>query len=427
MSRRVAITGIGTINPLGKNPEEYYKNLIAGVSGITQWTSSDLSSLECRIGGDMGDFDFASASRELCEILPPETRKLFRKMMRTSTFAAKMGVLTAMQAFRDSGIPETGFPAYKTSVNVAGHNFNSNYIFENFKRFTDDIDDIDPLSGVEAIDPNIPALITEILGIHGPAMHVGGACASGNLALRLGFRDIVSGECDFSVVTGPPFDVAPPDIHASVILNAVVINPEYQNNPTEASRPFDKDRCGFLYSHGSATLLLEEYESAVKRNAPIYGELLGVTASANANHLPMPGAGEQVKVIRRLLEQTGVSPEEIDYVNCHATGTPSGDFQEARAVMEVFGENPAHLYVNAPKSMLGHTCWASPLVETVGGLLQMKHGMLHPTINIKEQDPRIKLNICPNKPVEHRIRYMLKNSFGFGGVNCCSLIKKVDT
>ena len=193
-----------------------------------------------------------------------------------------------------------------------------------------------------------------------------------------------------------------------------------------ASRPFDATRDGFVMGEGAGTLILEELESAKARGAEIYGELLAVKAGANACHLPLPGAEEQVRVIREVLKDANVKPEQIEYVNCHATGTPRGDLQEILAIKEAFGEHAKNLKLNAPKSMLGHTCWASPLVETIGGLLQMKHKKLHPTINIDKQDPEIDLDICANKAVDFDFKYMLKNSFGFGGVNCVTLIKKYE-
>jgi 3-oxoacyl-(acyl-carrier-protein) synthase len=189
-------------------------------------------------------------------------------------------------------------------------------------------------------------------------------------------------------------------------------------------RPFDTRRDGFVYSHGAATLILEDLESAVARGAEIYGEVLGVRANANANHLPVPGAEQQAWVMSELLRSTGVEAEQVDYANCHATGTPVGDIQEVKAIKIAFGEHAYDMKLNAAKSMLGHTCWASPLVETIAGLLQMQHERLHPTINIDELDPEVDLDVCKDGPVDHHINYMLKNSFGFGGINCCSLIKR---
>jgi 3-oxoacyl-(acyl-carrier-protein) synthase len=424
--RRAVITGMGTINPLGDTLEGYYQNLIAGKSGIRRWKTLDMSQIECKIGGDLGDYDCLGALDRFKDLLGVEIFKKARKIFRTTTFSAKMSVLCTLSAWQDAGLFGSSTDPFRTSVIVGGHNLNSNYIHENSKRFLQDVEYLDPLSGVEGIDPNVPAVITEILGLHGPAFTIGGACASGNLALREGFRDIMSGECDMAVIAGGLFDMSPGDIQASVIINAVVVKPEYQDDPGKASRPFDVDRAGFVYSHGAGTLMLEELGHALSRGAHIHGEVLGVKANANACHLPAPAAGVQARLIRELLAATGTDPSEVDFASCHATGTPGGDLEEIRAVKEAFGRHAYSMKLNAAKSMLGHTCWASPIVETIAGLLQMKHGRLHPTINIDRLDPEVDLDVCAKGPVDHRIRYMLKNSFGFGGINACSLIRRYE-
>ncbi len=425
-NQRIVITGIGTVNPLGGNPEEYYQNLLAGKSGIRRWQSLDMSKLECQIGGDMGDFDTAGAMEPFWPYFEGPTFKSVRKLFRGTTFSAKIALITTLQAWEDADFFERPpLDLRAVSLPVAGHNFNSNYIFENYRTFIQDPDMIEPLCSVDAIDPNLPAVVSEALGLHGPSFTLGGACASGNLALRQGYLDILSGECDTALVVGPPFDVSPADIQASTILSAVVVKPEYQHNPTSSCRPLDKGRCGFLYSHGGATVVLETLERAEARGAKIYGELLGVAANANANHLPIPGAEHQEHAVKKLLNMTGTEPEQIDYINCHATSTYEGDLQEILALKNVFGPHIQNIKLNAPKSMLGHTCWASPLVETIGALKSMEYGKLHPTINLDDPDPEVEgLELCANKVVNHQIDIMLKNSFGFGGINCCSLIKR---
>jgi 3-oxoacyl-(acyl-carrier-protein) synthase len=434
VKRRVVITGMGTINPLGDTLETYYQNLIQGKSGIRRWHTLDMSKIECKIGGDLGDYDCLAALERFKDALGADTYKKAKKIFRSTTFSAKAAVLCTLAAWQDAGLFAAGESAeyrgapdpFRTSVIVGGHNLNSNYIHENSKRFFEDEEGMDPLSGVEGIDPNVPAVITEILGLHGPTFTIGGACASGNLALREGFRDITSGECDAAVIAGGLFDMSPGDIQASVVINAVVVKPEFQDHPEKASRPFDADRAGFVYSHGAGTLMLEELGHAAARGARIHGEVLGVRANANACHLPAPAADVQARLIRELLASTGTDPTEVDFASCHATGTPGGDLEEIRAIKEAFGAHAYRMKLNAAKSMLGHTCWASPIVETIAGLLQMQHGRLHPTINIDRLDPEVDLDVCAGGPVDHEIRYMLKNSFGFGGINACSLIRRYE-
>ena len=268
MNKRVVITGMGTINPLADTLDGYYEALIAGKSGMKKWESIDLSFVECKIGGDLGNYDTKAALERYGELLGTDQLKAVRKLFRYTTFSARMAILTALAAWEDSGLKLGEGSPPDTGVVVAGHNFNSNYMFEVTKQFQQEPEWIDALAGVEAIDPNIPGIVSEVLGAKGPTFTIGGACASGNLAIREGVRNILSGESVRSVVCGPPFDVSPADIQASAIINAVVIRPEYQDRPQEASRPFDVDRCGFLYSHGSATLILEGLDTALETGSP---------------------------------------------------------------------------------------------------------------------------------------------------------------
>jgi 3-oxoacyl-(acyl-carrier-protein) synthase len=424
--RRVVVTGMATINPLGDTLEAYHRNLLAGVSGIRKWTTLTLDSIECTIGGDLGDYDMMAALDRLKTGIPATLHQKVRKLFRTCTFSNKMTALCAMNAYLDAGLFGQEQDPYRTSVLLAGHNFNSRYVNKNIDQFKKDPTYIDPLFGLEGLDQNIAATVSEVLSIKGPVCTIGAACASGNYALRDGFRDIVMGECDRSIVAGAPFDIAETDMQAMVFLNSVVIDPAFQNQPTKASRPFDMRRCGFIPSHGSAVIILEELKTALDRGARIYAELLNVRANADGCHLPSPSSVNQTRLILDLLQSVNVVPESIDYVNCHATSTPLGDLEEVKAIKAAFGGHAYKLKLNAPKSMLGHTCWAAPLVETVGAVLQMNGGVLHPSINIDKLDPAIDLDVCANEACKCDVRYMLKNSFGFGGLNCCSLFKRYE-
>ena len=424
--KRIVITGMATINPLGDTLEEYIENLIAGRSGIRRWKSLDVSGIDCKVGGDLGDYDCMSGLEKFIDTLGIPRFKKIRKLFRTATFSAKTAVLCSLGAFEDAALFGTDFDPYRVSVAVGGHNLNSKYLYDNGEQFREEPEFIDALSGVEGIDPSVPGLVTEALEVYGPTSTIGGACASGNLALRIAFNDILLGECDLSVVTGALFDMCTADIHASEFISAVSIKPEYQDKPETASRPFDSGRDGFIYSHGAGTLILEELGAAKARGARIYAEVLGVKANANANHQPQPNAVMQAKLITNLLESSGIHPKDVDYVNCHATGTPLGDLEEIRAIKEAFGDHAYSMKLNAPKSMLGHVCWSAPIVETIGGILQMRRGELHPTINIDNLDPEVDLDICANRSVRQKVDIMLKNSFGFGGMNACSLIRRYE-
>jgi 3-oxoacyl-(acyl-carrier-protein) synthase len=422
--RRVVVTGMATINPLGDTLQGYYNNLVKGVSGIKKWTSLNMTGIECTVGGDLGDYNFTAALERLKNTIPGTVFQKTRKLFRTCTFSNKMSTLCALNAYADARLFGSDSDPFRTSVALAGHNINSRYITKNTRLFDKDHDSIDPLFGVEGLDQNIAATISEVLSVQGPVCTVGAACASGNYALRSGFRDIVAGECDCAVVAGAPFDMCEADIQAMVFLNSTVIRPEFQDKPEKASRPYDVKRCGFVPSHGAGAVILEELQSARNRSARIYVELINVRGNADGCHLPSPSSQSQARLIADLLTSSGVDPRQVDYVNCHATSTPLGDIEELAAIKMAFGDHARALKLNAPKSMLGHTCWAAPIVETIGGILQMNHGVLHPSINIDELDPAVDLDVCANRAREASVTYMLKNSFGFGGLNCCSLFRK---
>ncbi len=428
MKKRVVITGMGTINPLGDNLDDYYNNLIAGKSGIKVWESEDFSNIDCKLGGDIGDYDAKAALEKLKEDgkITEEFFKKLRKLFRTMTFSNKASVICTLNAYMDAGLWGKEIDPYRASVIVAGHNINMTYVMKNVRLFDEEPAYMDPLFGVEGLDPNIPGTLSEVLGIHGPTFTVGAACASGNIAMREGFRDIITGDCDVSVINGAIYDMTAIDVQAMAALTAVVMDPQYESKPKKSSRPFDRDRAGFLPSHGTGTIVLEELEHAKARGAEIYGEVLYVGANANANHLPEPSDEYQAKLMQTVIERAGLKPEDIDYVNCHATSTPVGDIKEVNCIKKVFGKHAYNLKINAPKSMLGHTCWAAAVVETIGGVLQMKHGKLHPSINVDNLDPQIDLDVCKDGPVDHQINIMLKNSFGFGGLNSCSIIKRYE-
>lgn len=422
--KRIVITGMDTINPLGDSLDEFYKNLMAGKSGIKRWESIDLEGIPCQIGGDLGDYDFKKVLEDLREKLDPAIHKKLRKLFRNMTIANKSATITAINAYLDAGLFDEELDPHRISVMFGGHNVNTNYTYLQTKVFEDSPEWLDPLYGVECVDPNIPGTISEVLGTHGAAYTLGAACASGNIALRDGFRDILTGECDISVISGGFWDISRFDMFAMGNIDSLVTNPEFQHKPTKASRPFDTKRCGFVPSHGAGTLIIEDLEHAKKRGAKIHAEVLWVGANSNANHLPAPSAEIQAHLMKAIVDKAGIKIEDVDFVSCHATGTPLGDLKELTAVKLAFGDHAYDIKLNAPKSMLGHTTWVAPIVETIAGILQMKNNRLHQTINIDELAPEVDLDVCKDGPVDYEAKIMLKNSFGFGGLNCCSLIKK---
>jgi 3-oxoacyl-(acyl-carrier-protein) synthase len=200
----------------------------------------------------------------------------------------------------------------------------------------------------------------------------------------------------------------------------------FNNEPTKASRPFDSRREGFVPAHGGGVIVLESLESALRRGAQIHAEIVGIEANADGNHLPEPSAEGQSYLMKQLFEKAGIWPEQIDYINAHASSTPLGDRTEIRSIKHVFGKHASRLKINATKSILGHVCWSAPIVETIATVLQINSGELHPSINVDELESEIDLDVCANHRIKLEVEYALKNSFGFGGLNCVSIIKRFE-
>lgn len=424
---RVVITGMSIITPLGDTVELNLKKMIAGESAISRWTSVPVGDGLCQVGGDLKGRSPHSAVRDLSSQLPSQITERALKLMRRLPWATATSVEVALRASLDSGgfWDKNGEPlqSNETSVIVAGHNTNSFYVYRMVQEFLEQPDYIDPLYSVHSLDTDHAACVSEVLQLRGGCGTVGAACASGNLAIRQALDDIRYHGQKRILVVGPILDHSPSDLHGLGLMGAVSMK-SFNERPQAASRPWDTHREGFVPSHGCAALVLESHSEAISRGARLHAEVLGAEQSSDGNHLPHPSVSGQVQAIKRLLASTNTPIEEIDFVSAHATSTPQGDLVEIESLKQVFGQHAYRLAINAPKSLLGHPCWSAAIVETVMAIAQMNAGVLHPSINIENLDPQIDLPIVRTMSYKKDIQYILKNSFGFGGINCVSLLKR---
>jgi 3-oxoacyl-(acyl-carrier-protein) synthase len=350
---------------------------------------------------------------------------MYRRVRRLTArvpWSTQLSVLLAAHAWLDAGLDAAAPVTEQVGVVVGGHNINSNFSYVNRQEFAGEPDYIDSKYFLHALDTDHAGCVSEILAARGPIYTVGAACASGNMALRNAADEIRCHGLEVVFVVGPVLDLSPVDLHAMALMEAISIE-SFNDEPAAASRPFDVRREGFVPAHGGGVLVLEGLDAARRRGARIHAELLAAEAGSDGSHLPQPSQEGQTRVMRRALEQAGLRPEQIDFVSAHAASTAVGDITEVRSIKEVFGPHAARLKVNAPKSLLGHTCCAAPTVETVAAILQMNAGTLHPSINIDEVDPENDLDLCRGEGVAfaHPVRYFMKNSFGFGGINAVSV------
>lgn len=412
--KRVVITGLGAITPIGNNIDEFWDNLIKGTSGSGMITHFDAAKFKTRFA---------------CEVKNYNPLDHFdRKEARKIDLFAQYGMISTDEAIKDAG-----FDLEKINRDRVGVIFGSG--IGGFKTVYDEMVNYTEGDGTPRFNPFfIPKLIIDIAaghismkyGFRGPNFATVSACATSTNALIDAFNYIRLGKADIIVSGGSEAAITQPGIGGFNAMQAMSTNnDEYKT----ASRPFNKSRDGFVMGEGAGTLILEEYEHAKARGAKIYCEVAGGGLSADAYHLtaPHPEGEGAVLVMKNALEDAGMAPEELDYINVHGTATPRGDIAEIIAIKKVFGDHAYKMNISATKSMTGHLLGAAGAVEAIASILAIKNSIVPPTINLEELDPEIdsELNLTPNKAEEREINTALSNTFGFGGHNTCAIFKKL--
>lgn len=411
--KRVVITGLGALTPLGNDLESYWNALTGGVSGAAPITLFDASKFKTRFACEVKGFD-------------PEKyleRKEARKLDRFAQFA----MATTSEAIADAGITEANVNPDRVGV-IWGSGIGG------LKTFQDEAQGFFAGDGTPRFNPFfIPKMISDIAsghisikyGFRGPNFTTVSACASSTNALIDAFNYIRLGKADIIVTGGSEATVYETGVGGFNALQALSTR---NDSPETASRPFDKDRDGFVLGEGSGALILEELEHALKRGAKIYAEVVGGGASADAHHMTAPhpeGLGAR-NVMRAALEDAGLKPSDIDYINVHGTSTPLGDVAELKAITECFGEHAYKLNISSTKSMTGHLLGAAGAIEAIACVMAVKHDIIPPTINHFTDDPEIdpRLNLTFNKAEKRTVNAALSNTFGFGGHNASVIVKK---
>lgn len=419
-ARRVAVTGLGVVTTIGESPAEFFDGLAAGRSGITRLRRVD-KRCYAQIGADLSAFELDAHLARVGAHYPAELARQARRLLRATPLPGRLTAAAALHAFVDAGLGESPVAADRLGHVLAGHNLNAFYTAENVRQFDEEPEFIDSLMGLLCLDTDVLSVISELLSIRGPSFTVGGACASGNMALLAGLDAVRAGRADAVVVSGAASDVDFAALHSWAMMDALSIR-SFNDAPERASRPFDALREGFVPSHAAAVVILESWSSARARGVPIRAELLGAGATSDATRQPTPSLDGQVRAMRGALADAGVEPGEVDYVNAHATSTPLGDAMEVASIKAVLGPRAYRVPVNSTKSMIGHSLTAAGVVELVATILQLERGVVHPTINQEERDPALDLDFVPNRAREHPARVAISNAFGFGGLNACVVV-----
>jgi 3-oxoacyl-(acyl-carrier-protein) synthase len=422
---RIVITGMGVVTVIGDSTGTFLDSLVAGRSGITRWKGRQEDRHYSRIGGDLSDFDLHGHLEHRGEVYSGDLVKRCLSLMRAAPLPPKLVAAAALQAWHEADPHSTTAPE-RTGHVLAGHNLNAGYIVENSLTFyQDEPDYIEPLFGLLCLDTDVLSATSELLDLRGPCFTVGGACASGSVALMAAIDVLRADRADAMLVTGAPIELEPVALHGWALLDAISIR-SFNDSPERASRPFDARREGFVPSEGAGALVLETLSGARRRGARIHGELLGVSATSDASRLTRPDVRGQVSAMRLALQDARITKDRIEYINAHATSTALGDAVEVAAIKEALGDRSRSVPVNSTKSMIGHGLSAASTLEIIATLLQMGHDVLHPTINQEEPDPDLDLDFIPNRARSARFDVALSNSFGFGGINSCVVLGRIE-
>ena len=410
MERRIVVTGIGAITPLALDAEGTWKALVAGQSGIGRITSFDTSAFDVSIGAEVKGFD-------------PETR-LDKKTAKRMDRYCQLAVCAALEAVEDSGLKVNEDPE-RVGV-LIGSGIGGTHTWE-------EQHELHVTRGPGRVSPfMIPMMISNMasgnlaieVGAKGPCFTVVTACATSAHAVGEAAHVIKRGDADVMIAGGSEAAVSPFSLAGFANMKALSTRNE---EPERASRPFDKDRDGFVMAEGAGVLILEDYERARARGAKVYGEIIGYGLSADAFHMTLPApAGEgAARCMTMALKNAWLAPAEIDYVNAHGTSTPANDPLETAAMRAVFGADADRLAISSTKSMTGHLLGAAGGVELIACLLAIRDGVVAPTINYDTPDPECDLDYVPNVAREMRVRTAMSNSFGFGGQNASVIVTSV--
>jgi 3-oxoacyl-[acyl-carrier-protein] synthase II len=422
-NRRVVITGLGVVTSLGETVDDLWENLCAGKSGITTIRRWDTGKYPVKIGGECINFDL----KRYAEVAPRHAREgddRFPRPNRIDRFA-QFGLCASLSAVNDAKLDFRNEDPHRCGVLIGTGIGGIETIEEQYKvLISRGITRVSPFTVPRLMANAASGNVSILFHLNGPNTCVSTACATGSNAIGDAGRLIQQGLSDVMIAGGA--EAALCELGLATFIAARALSTR-NDDPEHASRPWDKDRDGFVMSEGAGVVVLEEYERAKRRGAPIYAELVGYGMSGDGYHITAPdeeGRGASI-AMELALKDAGVGPEVIDYINAHGTSTPLGDIAETKAVKNTFGEHAKRVALSSTKSQLGHLLGASGGVEAVITSLAVHRNLLPPTINLQTPDPECDLDYVPNKPRDRKVNYAMSNSFGFGGHNASLLLKKV--
>ena len=407
--RRVVVTGLGAISPVGIGVAETWQNIVAGKSGIGRITRFDPSAFACQVAGEVKGFD-------VTQYLPPKDARRMDRFVH-------LGLAAGIEAFKDSGLVVTEQNAERIGVCISSgigglpmiEETHSDYLAGGPRK-------ISPFFIPGTIINMISGNLSIMYGLKGPNFSVVTACTTGTHSIGESYRIIEYGDADVMIAGGAESTISPLAVGGFSSAKALSTR---NDDPATASRPWDKDRDGFVMGEGSGVLVLEEYEHAKARGAKIYAELTGYGMSADAYHMTAPSTDGPKRSMVNALRNAGLNADQVQYVNAHGTSTPLGDKNETEAIKLAFGDHAKKLVVSSTKSMTGHLLGGAGGIESLFCVLAIHNQIAPPTINVFEQDPECDLDYCANEARKMKIDVAVNNNFGFGGTNGSLVFRKV--
>jgi 3-oxoacyl-[acyl-carrier-protein] synthase II len=410
--KRVVVTGLGTLTPIGNNVSQLWDSLLKGVSGAGLITHFDSSNLKCHIAAEVKGFD--------------GTQYFDRKEIRTLDLFTQYGLVAVDEALKDSGLDIEKIDRDRVGV-IFGTGMGGAETFQNellSYAVSQNTPRFSPFFITKTIGDICAGQISIRYGFHGPNYSTTAACASSAMSIADAFMMLQLGKVDVMITGGSEAAIIPVGIGGFSSMKALSLR---NDDPATASRPFDKDRDGFVLGEGAGTLILEELNHALARGAKIYAEVTGTGLSADAYHITAshPEGLGVIEAMRQAIEESGMQLTDVDHINTHGTSTPIGDISEPKAIIGLFGDHAYKISLNSTKSMTGHLLGAAGAVESIATILAIKHGIVPPTINHFTDDPDIPpLDFTFNKARRRDINFALSNAFGFGGHNVCLAFRK---
>ena len=410
--RRVVVTGMGCLTPVGNTINQFWDSILSGKSGVSEITSFDAQDMPVKFSASIKDFDVE--------------KYLDIKEQRKMDLFMQYGMAAGIDAISDSGINDEESDRERIGISI-GSGIGG-------LKFIENTHTVYKKSGARRISPFfVPASIINMIsgnlsikyGFKGPNLSIVTACTTGTHNIGEGFRQIQYSHADAMICGGAEMATTPLGVGGFAAARALSTR---NDDPEKASRPWDKDRDGFVLGDGAGVIVLEELEHAKNRNAKIYAEVNGYGMSADAFHMTLPSeSGDGAcRCMTNAIQDANIKPEEIGYINAHGTSTPAGDVVEVRAVKKTFSKHANNLVINSTKSMIGHLLGAAGGVEAIASIMSLQHQKVHPTINIFNQDPECDLDFNPSEARKIDTKYALSNSFGFGGTNGSLIFSKYD-